>query len=412
MIPDLRKILLNKNICLAIGDYNAKHHSWNPGSRQNAHGNRIHKFARTFGLDLITPTTFTRYPTNENHYPSTIDFGISKGLTDSTVTVKNELSSDHDPLLFQINLTNFIPPRNNYRKFTNWQKFQNIVKEIIPGNPIINNPEEIENHVNNFIETIQTAIDQSSVGKLITHSPSLLPEPIRNIIRNKNRLRKRWQETRDPNLKKSLNKQTKHINRILTHLKNEKFQNNLKEASFPRRNDNPNPLTLLGSPIPWTEETTYLGVTLDARLRYNNHITNTCNKFKTTLQTLQPILRRKSKLSLKNKILIYKLYLQPILSYACAIWGNTSTPNVKKLQLHQNRAIRLITGAPTFIPRSILHEETDIESITQIIQKLATTFYATISNHENPTINSISTSINYDGTRKPPTTSQIIQHLF
>ncbi|GFU56122.1 putative RNA-directed DNA polymerase from transposon X-element [Nephila pilipes] len=171
MIPDLRKIFHNKNICLAIGDYNAKHHSWNPGRRQNAHGNRIYKFARTFGLDLITPTTLTRYPTNENHYPSTIDFGISKGLTNSSVTVKNELSSDHDPLLFQINLQNFIPPRNNYHRFTNWQKFQNIVKEIIPGNPIINSKEEIEIQVKNFTETIQTAIDQSSVGKLITHSP-------------------------------------------------------------------------------------------------------------------------------------------------------------------------------------------------------------------------------------------------
>ncbi|GFT83445.1 putative RNA-directed DNA polymerase from transposon X-element [Nephila pilipes] len=192
----------------------------------------MYEFARTFGLDLITTTTTTttRYPTNENHYATTIDFGISKGLTNSTVTVKNELSSDHDPLLFQINLQNFIPPQNNYHKFTNWLKFQNIVKEIIPGNPIINSKEEIEIHVKNFTETIRAAIDQSSVGKLITHSPTLLPEPIRNIIRNKNRLRKRWQETRDPNIKKSLYKQTKHINRILTQLKNDKFQNNLKEA--------------------------------------------------------------------------------------------------------------------------------------------------------------------------------------
>ncbi|GFU45440.1 putative RNA-directed DNA polymerase from transposon X-element [Nephila pilipes] len=183
-------------------------------------------------------------------------------------------------------------------------------------------------------------------------------------------------------------------------------------TGFPRRNNNPNPLILLGRPIPWTEETKYLGVTLDTRLRYNSHITNTCNKFKTTLQSLQPILRRKSKLFLKNKILIYKLYLQPILSYACAIWGNTIDHNIKKLQVHQNRAIRLITGALTFIPRSILHNETNIEPITQLIRKLATTFYATISNHENPAINSISRSTNYDGTRRSPATSQIIQHLF
>ncbi|GFU48728.1 probable RNA-directed DNA polymerase from transposon X-element [Nephila pilipes] len=169
---------------------------------------------------------------------------------------------------------------------------------------------------------------------------------------------------------------------------------------------------LFNNPIPWVKETNYLGVTLDTRLRYNSHITKSCKKFKIKLLKLQPILRKKSKLSLKNKILIYKSYLQPILSYACAIWGNTTDQNIKKLQIHQNRAIRLITGAPNFIPRTILHEETNIEPITQLIQKLATTFYATISDHENPTINSISRSITSNGTRKPPTTSQVIQHLF
>ncbi|GFU48726.1 putative RNA-directed DNA polymerase from transposon X-element [Nephila pilipes] len=171
MIPDLRKIFHNKNICLTIGDFNAKHHSWNPGRIQTFQGRKIYEFARTFGLDLITPTTPTRYPTNTIHFPSTIDFGISKGLTNSNVTVKNELSSDHDPLLFQINLQNFISPQNNYCKFTNWLKFQNIVKEIIPGNPTIASKEEIEITVKNFTETIRSAIDQSSVGKLITHSP-------------------------------------------------------------------------------------------------------------------------------------------------------------------------------------------------------------------------------------------------
>ncbi|GFS53182.1 hypothetical protein NPIL_90831 [Nephila pilipes] len=41
----------------------------------------------------------------------------------------------------------------------------------------------------------------------------------------------RWQETRDPNIKKSLNKQTKHTNRILNNYKNDRINNSLKDAA-------------------------------------------------------------------------------------------------------------------------------------------------------------------------------------
>ncbi|GFU25410.1 RNA-directed DNA polymerase from mobile element jockey, partial [Nephila pilipes] len=179
-----------------------------------------------------------------------------------------------------------------------------------------------------------------------------------------------------------------------------------------RRPNNPDPLILFNNPIPWKNEVQYLGVILDNRLRYTSHINNICKKFKNKLLNLQPILKRKSKLSLQNKITIHKVYLQPILSYACAIWGNTINSNIEKIQVQQNRAIRLITGAPTFIPRKILHEETNIESITQIIQKLATHFYSSLEQHDNPTINALSSSTSYTGTRKPPPSSQIINPLF
>ncbi|GFT01937.1 hypothetical protein NPIL_556051, partial [Nephila pilipes] len=102
----------------------------------------------------------------------------------------------------------------------------------------------------------------------------------------------------------------------------------------------------------------------------------------------------------------------PILSYACAIWGNTTQANIKKLQIHQNRALRFISGAPTFIPRKILHDELNIETIPQLIQKLASKFYNSWENHENPTINSLSSTTTHLGTRKPPASSQNIQPLF
>ncbi|GFS68661.1 hypothetical protein NPIL_537041, partial [Nephila pilipes] len=85
-IPDLQKIIRNRPKCILVGDYNAKRTSWNRGGIQNKAGKNIHNFAQLYGLDLITPTVHTRIQVRRNEKPSTIDFGITKGLQNTTVT--------------------------------------------------------------------------------------------------------------------------------------------------------------------------------------------------------------------------------------------------------------------------------------------------------------------------------------
>ncbi|GFS58605.1 putative RNA-directed DNA polymerase from transposon X-element [Nephila pilipes] len=204
LIPDLQKIFRDRNNCLLLGDFNAKHNTWNNRHQiQNQAGREIHKFAQTYGLEIIAPTEPTRIPVRRNKRPSTIDFCIAKGLANTSVTVVEELSSDHHPLLFNIYPDNLSPPRNNFYKFTNWEKFQEILHHSIDGNPIISTPEDLDTAAANFTETIQRTINQSSTCKLIPHSPLPLPQPIRTIIQTKNRLRKRWQDTRDPRIKQA-----------------------------------------------------------------------------------------------------------------------------------------------------------------------------------------------------------------
>ncbi|GFS70653.1 hypothetical protein NPIL_331571 [Nephila pilipes] len=142
-----------------------------------------------------------------------------------------ELSSDHHPLSFIIYPDNFSPPRNNVYKFTNWKKFQDLLHHSIDGNPIICTPDDLDSAAANFTETIQRTINQSSTCKFIPHAPLPLPQPIRTIIQTKNRLRKRWQDTRDPGIKKDLNKLQKTIHSILKNFKTANINEELKEAS-------------------------------------------------------------------------------------------------------------------------------------------------------------------------------------
>ncbi|GFU61170.1 probable RNA-directed DNA polymerase from transposon X-element, partial [Nephila pilipes] len=166
-----------------------------------------------------------------------------------------------------------------------------------------------------------------------------------------------------------------------------------------RRRQHPIPLTQFNGTIPWTKETKYLEVILDHNLKYNEHINYIAKNFKTKLAQLIPLLRKSSKLTLENKRLIYLQYIQPLLSYACAIWGTTSQTNINKLQAIQNRGLRLITGAPLFIPRRLLHNELEIESIPKLIRKLDTSFHNSLQNHQNPTINCLSRYTLHTGTR-------------
>ncbi|GFX36927.1 RNA-directed DNA polymerase from mobile element jockey [Trichonephila clavipes] len=85
------------------------------------------------------------------------------------------------------------------------------------------------------------------------------------------------------------------------------------------------PLLLFNRTIAWTTKVKYLGLTLDHNLRYKSHLhelkTNYWKKYFTLINNLG----KKSKLSLQNKILIYKVYLRPSLLYGCQIWANMAS---------------------------------------------------------------------------------------
>ncbi|GFU02682.1 RNA-directed DNA polymerase from mobile element jockey [Trichonephila clavipes] len=148
------------------------------------------------------------------------------------------------------------------------------------------------------------------------------------------------------------------------------------------------PLLLFNGTIAWTTKVKYLGLTLDHNLRYKSHLhelkTNYWKKYFTLINNLG----KKSKLSLQNKILIYKVYLRPSLLYGCQIWANMARDKIIQIQRIQNMSIRGIVGIPRYIPVSVIHEELKIEPVGTFISHLHHNFHSTIGNHNNPTISS------------------------
>ncbi|GFW59478.1 probable RNA-directed DNA polymerase from transposon BS [Trichonephila clavipes] len=158
-----------------------------------------------------------------------------------------------------------------------------------------------------------------------------------------------------------------------------------------------------------TFETKYLGLILNDKLTYSSHFKEITKKFWKKLYSLNDIIGRKSKLSLKNRLFVYKQYVRPLLLYGCAIWGSAGYVHIDNLQRLQNRALRTIARAPRFLPRYILHEELRVEPIHTIIAELASNFHSSIPYHHNATINSQNHFRNL-----PPSTHRICltTHLF
>ncbi|GFV51029.1 probable RNA-directed DNA polymerase from transposon X-element [Trichonephila clavipes] len=184
-IQDLKKIFRNRNQCLVVGDFNAKHRSWNSNSHNTAPGNALFKFASNNSLIISAPSDPTIIPSQRNRRPAVIDLGLSRGLNSITVESRCELTSDHNPVHFVVhfNFNNSHIP--NCKTITNWNKYQDILSTTIAGNPPINNIEDIEHAIENFNLNIHTAINQSSKFLPAKQAFTLVPLPIRLKIRKK-----------------------------------------------------------------------------------------------------------------------------------------------------------------------------------------------------------------------------------
>jgi hypothetical protein len=79
-----------------------------------------------------------------------------------------------------------------------------------------------------------------------------------------------------------------------------------------RRFIQPRPVTLFGVPIEWVDTTCYLVVTLDTRLTWSPHIDQFRRRAAQRLGMLDPLLNRKSDLSVRNGVLLYKQLIRPM----------------------------------------------------------------------------------------------------
>lgn len=144
---------------------------------------------------------------------------------------------------------------------------------------------------------------------------------------------------------------------------------------FTKSNKIPNTqLQINNTDIPWKVNIKYLGLTLDKRLTYRYHIENTVIKCEKIFRALYCFLNRKSKLNIKNKLLLYTSLIRPIITYASQVWITCAKTHQKKLQTIQNKYLKTILNVPPWHRTHLVHSSCNIDTVEQHITKLSSNY--------------------------------------
>ena len=165
-----------------------------------------------------------------------------------------------------------------------------------------------------------------------------------------------------------------------------------------RREPDDRQLYIDHEPIPTTETVKYLGVTLDRKLSWKTHLSMAEKKGRQAIGMLYPMIGLGNKLSLPNKLLMYKQIVRPTITYGSLVWGTAAPSHVKKLQVIQNKFLRISVNAPPRTNMARLQEELGVKTIQTFIQETSVKKLEKAEIHENSLVTE---SINYQPTHKP-----------
>jgi hypothetical protein len=94
---------------------------------------------------------------------------------------------------------------------------------------------------------------------------------------------------------------------------------------------------------------------------------------------MYPLINRKSSLNTKNKILLYKVGIRPILTYGAPVFSTAAKTHLKKIQTTQNKILKMILNVPWRTRTTRIHQQSKVPYIHEFLTKLTTRFQAKLT---------------------------------
>ena len=132
----------------------------------------------------------------------------------------------------------------------------------------------------------------------------------------------------------------------------------------------PPPVQLFGEPIHSVNTARYLAVTLYAQLTSSTHVDQVRNKAAQRLGVLRTLLNRRSGLSIRNGVMLYKQLIGPMMDYACPVWRSAAHSHIRKLQVLQSKCLRFVTSATWYMGNKQVREDLRFSLFTDHFRSL------------------------------------------
>ncbi|GBP55046.1 Probable RNA-directed DNA polymerase from transposon BS [Eumeta japonica] len=142
-------------------------------------------------------------------------------------------------------------------------------------------------------------------------------------------------------------------------------------------------LKMLNARIPWQRSYKYLGVTLDKNLHFREHIARVRKNALFYTARLGAMLGRKSKLSRRNKLTLYKMCIRTVLTYASPVFAHAALKALYRLQVIQNKFCRAATDAHWCVRNSILHRDLELPTLSKYMKDASKRFFDIAGSHPN-----------------------------
>lgn len=145
---------------LVGGDFNAKHPWW--GSRLiNPKGRELYKCLIRKNYSTLSAGSPTYWPSDPRKIPDLLDFIVYKGISNDRLTIanSNDLSSDHTPVLVNLNINHTLNPEKYQilKRNSNISLFQQYLENNVNLNIRLKTEAELDDAVEKFTNLIHTA---------------------------------------------------------------------------------------------------------------------------------------------------------------------------------------------------------------------------------------------------------------
>ena len=177
-----------------------------------------------------------------------------------------------------------------------------------------------------------------------------------------------------------------HITKIEKWLQEKQIKanpNKCNHITFTLRKQIPPNILLNGTHITQTKQVKYLGLHLDTQLTWKQHTKSIINKIQTTRRQMHWLTSRKSKLSIENKLKIYKTIIKSIWTYGILLWGTAAMSHINKIETIQAKILKTIVNAPWYVRNEDIRTYQRIPTVKEEINRYAERYKERIATHPN-----------------------------